>query len=169
MHTAAVSLMRIGELARQLSLSPDTLRHYERLGLLACARRTPGGFRLYAPDALRRVRTIQAALALGFSLRELATLLRARASGKPPCRNVRRIASERLNDVERELERLGQLRDALREVIEGWDVRLAGIREGEPAFLLDSLADVPTNGGTDHGNTRQRPLGVTARLRARRV
>lgn len=136
-------LMRIGELAVRSGLSPDTLRHYERLGLLACAERTTGGFRLYASDALRRVQTIQGALALGFKLRELATLLRARASGRPPCRAARRIAGERLEEVERELVRLSQLRDALRTAVEHWDERLLQTADGEPARLLDSLADVP--------------------------
>lgn len=170
MQAEPASLLRIGALASQLGLSPDTLRHYERLGLLTCARRTSGGFRLYAPAAIRRVRTIQAALALGFSLREIATLLRARASGRPPCRDARRIAAERLSEVERELARLSVLRDALHDAIERWDERLAHTREGEPAYLLDSLADVPTiDQGDDHEAKRPHTFGPAARLRARRV
>jgi DNA-binding transcriptional MerR regulator len=156
MDRAKQRLLRIGELARESKLSPDTLRHYERLGILSPAGRTAGGFRTYAADALRRVRTIQAALALGFKLREIALLLRARAAGRPPCRSARRIAAERLCDIEAELERLQTLRDVLRSVVERWDERLLQTAEGEPALLLESLADVPAvgTGGKHEKNAR---------------
>lgn len=169
MKRPASELVRIGELAARSGLSPDTLRHYERLGLLRCAERTTGGFRLYTSDALRRVRTIQGALAIGFTLRELATLLRARASGRPPCQAARRIAGERLEEIECELTRLSQLRDALRAAVDRWDERLARMPDGEPALLLDSLADVPVRkAGTDEAQDQDaRALGARAGLRSR--
>jgi MerR family transcriptional regulator, copper efflux regulator len=171
MQRARPQLIRIGELAKQTQLSPDTLRHYERLGMLPCATRTPSGFRLYAADASRRVRTIQAALALGFKLREVAQLLQARAAGRPPCRAARRIAGERLEEVELELARLAQLRDVLRKVVARWDERLLETEPGAPALLLESLADVPSlqsRGGTDGSKrTLRRASYPRNRLRTR--
>ncbi|MET0342679.1 MAG: MerR family transcriptional regulator [Polyangiales bacterium] len=139
--TPSLRPLRIGELARLVGLSPDTLRHYERLGLLLGVRRTRGGFREFDADAAGRVRTIQAALALGFSLRELAELLRQRAAGKPPCRKARAIAARRLHELDEELTRLNALRAALGEIVSEWDAQLARTAEGTPARLLDSLPD----------------------------
>lgn len=137
----ATKLLRIGELARQVGLSVDTLRHYERLGLLVAPRRTAGGFREFEPDAVRRVRTIQAALDLGFSLREIAVLLRQRAAGRPPCRKARALAVRKLDELDRQLAQLGALRGALAEIIRDWDAQLARTRDGTPAYLLDSLPE----------------------------
>src|ERR1051325_10149499 len=81
------SHLRIGELARLNSLSPDTLRHYERLGLLSAAR-TPGRFREYGRDAVHRIRVIQAALAIGFTLAELSGIRAERAAGRAPGQRV---------------------------------------------------------------------------------
>jgi DNA-binding transcriptional MerR regulator len=134
-------LLRIGALSKIVGLSPDTLRHYERLGLLAHAGRTTGGFRQYTEHAVRRVRTIQAALEIGFSLRELAGLFRVRASGRPPCREARRLAASKLAELEQELARLLALRAQLHTVIERWDDLLARAAAGTPALLLESLAD----------------------------
>jgi DNA-binding transcriptional MerR regulator len=68
-----------GELSRLAGISTDTLRHYERLGVLPKPPRTAGGYRDYAANSLERVRLIQSALKVGFSLAELATILRMRA------------------------------------------------------------------------------------------
>ena len=80
---AGEELLRIGELARRTLTSVDTLRHYERMGLLL-PRRLANGYRVYRPDAVERVRMIRSALALGFHLDELAKFLALRASGRAP-------------------------------------------------------------------------------------
>ena len=68
---------RIGVLAQQTGVSVDTIRHYERLGLLPKAARTNAGYRQYPPSAVERVRLVRHALPFGFSLRELAGFLGA--------------------------------------------------------------------------------------------
>ena len=68
------SYLRSGELARLAGISADTLRHYERMKVLAAPRRSAGNYRHYPPEALDRVRLIRRALAVGFSLPELARL-----------------------------------------------------------------------------------------------
>jgi MerR family transcriptional regulator, copper efflux regulator len=65
--------MRSGQLARLSGLSTDTLRHYERLGLLLLPQRTSGNYREYPPTSRRRIELIQRALTVGFSLAELKT------------------------------------------------------------------------------------------------
>jgi DNA-binding transcriptional MerR regulator len=134
--------LRIGELARLAGLSPDTLRHYERLGLLT-ATRTPGRFREYRPEALHRVRVIQAALRIGFGLGELARVFAERAAGRPPCQRVRAMAGEKLDALTRHIEELRRLRAQLARTLASWDARLAVAPAHAPAYLLDSLLEEP--------------------------
>jgi DNA-binding transcriptional MerR regulator len=130
---------RSGELARRAGVSADTLRHYERRGLLPAARRTPNGYRLYPAEALERVRLIQKALSLGFTLEELATFLRIRGGGRPPCRNVHRTAVERLSELDGRIEELTRLWEGLRSIVASWEESLRQSGEGRPARLLESL------------------------------
>jgi|GEM_PF-263297 len=132
---------RSGELAANAGVSADTLRHYERRGLIAAVERLPNGYRSYPPEALDRVFLIQRALSVGFSLDELARLLRARDRGHPPCREVRALAARKLEDVERQLQSLADFRAALQATLRDWDARLDKRRGEEPARLLESLVD----------------------------
>lgn len=132
--------MRAGELAKSAGVSTDTLRHYERKGVLARPRRTANGYRQYPPEALGRVLLVRRALAFGFTLDELARLLSARDRGGAPCRQVRSLAAAKLVEVEGRLAELIVLRDELRTTLEGWDARLAKTLDGDRASLLESLA-----------------------------
>ena len=85
-----------GELGRLADISTDTLRFYERRGLLPLAPRTVSGYRLFPPEALARVRLIRGALSIGFSVAELAAILRERDQGGAPCRRVRELAANKL-------------------------------------------------------------------------
>ena len=135
------TVVRIGTLARKTGLSPDSLRHYERIGLLSAPLRSNGGFRLYPPEAERRVRVLQASLALGFTLEELVAIFAERRRGGAPCQRVRALAATKLEALEARLMELGKLQAALRLAIRDWDRRLAGAG-GAPAGLLETLADV---------------------------
>src|SRR5215470_6944869 len=102
--------LRIGSVARAAGLSPDAIRHYERKGLLFAAERTDGGYRVYRAEDVRRVRVIQAALAAGFTIDELARIFAERRAGRAPCRQVRSLAEEKLARVDAQLAELGRLR-----------------------------------------------------------
>ena len=88
-------LLRCGEVAKRCGVSPDTVRHYERLGLLPRATRTAAGYRQYPDSACRRVRVVRGALRLGFTLRELGEVMVVRDGGGAPCHAVRRLVGNR--------------------------------------------------------------------------
>lgn len=121
-------------------VSTDTLRHYERLGVLPAPYRSQNGYRQYPPEALDRVRLVQRALAVGFTLTELARILKSRDKGGIPCREVRALAETKLRDIEAKLLELISLRDDLRATLKDWDTRLASAATDERAGLLEALA-----------------------------
>ena len=106
--------LTIGALARGERLAPETLRHYERLGLIEPSRRTPSNYRLYGPEAARRLRFIRRAQALGFSLAEIRELLSLHARSEEDMGSVKAIVERRVADVEERIRDLEQLRAGLR-------------------------------------------------------
>lgn len=130
---------RSGELAKLTGVSTDTLRHYERKGVLPPPARAANGYRVYPAEALPRVRLIRRALAIGFTLEELDPILSMRDRGRAPCRNVRALAAAKLEALEEQIRDLALLRDELEEALRAWDVRLAATPEGTPAGLLEGL------------------------------
>lgn len=136
--------LRSGELAQIAGVSKDTLRHYERIGVLQQAERTDSGYRLYPASSAKRVLTVRAALALGISLGDLAEIFSMRGAGQAPCEEVRRIACKRLGAVEKQIESLVRLRDHLKEILEDWDKRLNARAAGELAYLLEELIEEPS-------------------------
>jgi DNA-binding transcriptional MerR regulator len=99
-------VLKIGELAEAAGVSRDTLRYYERLGLLAPAARSEGGYRLYPEAAVRRVAFIRRAQALGLRLEEIRRILEVMDEGARPCAHVRRALEEKLAEVEEKLKAL---------------------------------------------------------------
>jgi DNA-binding transcriptional MerR regulator len=138
-QTADGTLLQTGTLARHCGVSADTIRHYERLGVIQPALRGANGYRGYPEAAVDRVRVVRRALTLGFTLAELARILRQRDSGRPPCQEVRALAVRKLENLDQRLTELHALRETLARTVASWDARLAGTSEGQPAGLLDSL------------------------------
>jgi len=140
--------LRSGMLAKLVGVSPDTLRLYERRGLLPAPLRSTNGYRCYSADAHLRVRLIRAALSIGFTLDELAQILKSRDRGGAPCHKVRNLAASKLKTLEQQIEHLRALRDQLRELLEGWDSLLAQTPKSGRANLLEKLAAAPENSRT---------------------
>ena len=134
-------LFRIGELSRRTGVSPDMLRHYEARGLMPNPTRTAGGYRQYPESTVKRVQAIRSALAIGFSIRELATVFKTRDAGGIPCHAVRALAAKKLELIEERLLELASQRKALKSVLSDWDQRLRHAPSGSRAGLLDALAD----------------------------
>lgn len=128
-----------GELARLAGISADTLRFYERRGLLPSAPRTSSGYRLFPPEALARVRLIRGALSIGFSVAELTAILRERDHGGAPCRRVRELAADKLAALEDQLRELQSWRRELRKTLAQWDRVLGDTPRGKRAGLLEAF------------------------------
>jgi DNA-binding transcriptional MerR regulator len=152
------------EVAARCGVSPDTLRHYERKGLLPPPARTPAGYRRYPADTVARVQLVQRALLVGFTLDDLAQVLRDRDRGRPPCGRVRDIVAARLADLEARLRELTALRRDLRQMVAAWDRRLAATPPGQPALLLTTLAEHLHSEIPSHN----RDAGVPSKRSARR-
>src|SRR5437879_1888054 len=98
---------RIGEIAAKAGLTVDTLRYYEKLGVLPRARRSTGGFRQYEDDVFRHVWFIQQAQALGLTLKDVRQLVSDQGRlGRDRCRKVRDLLQLRLKDVDDKLAEL---------------------------------------------------------------
>jgi MerR family transcriptional regulator, mercuric resistance operon regulatory protein len=102
--------------ASRAGVNPQTLRYYERRGLLAAPSRSPGGYRAYPPKSMRRVRFIKRAQDLGFTLAEVESLLQLAEGGPDPCDRVRALAEEKIADLARRIADL----QALQAVYPGW-------------------------------------------------
>jgi DNA-binding transcriptional MerR regulator len=147
------------DVARATGVSTDTLRHYERNGLLPAVTRTAAGYRRYPAATVERVLLIQRALVVGFSLADLKRVLRVRDQGGAPCRSVRELVGDRLDELNRRIEELTALREELLVVVEEWDARLAETPNGQRAHLLEALASA------SHIEHTRRGRQATSRLR----
>jgi DNA-binding transcriptional MerR regulator len=128
-----------GELARRAGVSADTLRVYERRGLLAAPRRAANGYRIYPAESLERVLLIQRALAFGFTLPELTRFLDSRAAGRAPCHDVREAAARRLREIDSAIADLRDLKKSLADLISAWDAALSGRPNAGRHHFLEAL------------------------------
>jgi DNA-binding transcriptional MerR regulator len=138
--------MRTSQVAREAGVSADTIRLYERRGLVPHPRRNASGYRQYPPETVARVRLVRRALTVGFTLDELRVILSARDRGEAPCRAVRALAAEKLAAIDAHLDELAVLRDRLRTVLGDWDKRIARTPRGQPAGLLVALSELVSDG-----------------------
>lgn len=105
--------MSIGEAARATGLSADTLRYYERIGLLPRIARDPGGRRRYDKDDLSRLRFIQRAQRCDFSLDEIRQLLELRSRRDPARPEVQRLTEHKLEEIQARMADLDRLQGEL--------------------------------------------------------
>jgi DNA-binding transcriptional MerR regulator len=109
--------LTVSHLAEQAGLTADTVRYYERLGLLPPPARTPAGYRQYDEDAARRLRFIKGAQRVGLRLREIGDLLSAMDEGECPCPETETLLRRRMAEVDAEIARLVELRGELARVV----------------------------------------------------
>ncbi|HEC12749.1 MAG TPA: heavy metal-responsive transcriptional regulator [Acidiferrobacteraceae bacterium] len=104
---------RIGDVTRLLGLSADTLRYYEKIGLLPPVNRTPSGIRIYGGQDLSRLRFIQRAQKMNFSLKEIGELMSMRVDPQHAKNEVRQLTAKKLAEIEASLAEIKTLRDEL--------------------------------------------------------
>lgn len=109
--------LRVSQLAERAGVGIDTVRYYERAGLLPEPPRRPSGYREYPVQAVDRLRFIRRAKALGFSLDEISGLLEL-SDRRDDVKAVKRLAQRRLTEVENKLRELERVRDGLRQLTE---------------------------------------------------
>lgn len=115
--------LTIGALADAAGVGRETVRFYEREGLVADPPRSEAGYRLYAPEAVARLRFIRRAQQLGFTLGEISELLDLRADDSAACEAVEARARRKLSDVEAKIADLRRIGGALRRLIETCQAR----------------------------------------------
>ena len=141
--------LRSSELARAAGVSTDTLRHYERLGVLAEAPRTQSGYRVYRAESVERVKMIRNTLRLGFTLAELAEILRTRDSGGVPCKRVLAMLERKLDSLENQITDLERLRKYMDQLVGDWRSKIGQAKTGTRAHLLHSLTAAPAPEATN--------------------
>lgn len=107
-----------GQVARSAGVNLQTLRYYERRGLLPCPPRRPAGYRQYSSEAVRLVQFVKRAQSLGFTLEQIRELLRLRTEEQASCADVRARARAKVEDIERRLRDLEAIREALKTLID---------------------------------------------------
>ncbi len=105
--------IKIGKLAEQSRVNLQTIRYYEREGLLPKPSRLPSGYRVFSRDAVRRVRFIKRAQELGFSLKEIKELLSIRVDPRSDCSAVQRLAKAKLADIDQKIRTLQAMKTVL--------------------------------------------------------
>lgn len=105
--------LTISGLAREGGVGVETVRYYEKKGLLPKPPRTQSGYRKYPPDAARRIRFIRHAKELGFTLREIGELLSLRVSPDTPCSEIKKRARAKIQDIEGKLDSLSRMKSTL--------------------------------------------------------
>jgi len=156
LQNSGPKILYCGALAKAAGVSPDTIRHYERIGVLPRASRTESGYRVYPASALERVLVVQRALRIGFTLAELAEVLKARDAGGAPCRRVYQLAQEKLKGIEADIEALKLTRRYVQKVLADWERRTQRAGPGQQSHLLYSLSDAVKNAGTPSSQFRRR-------------
>src|SRR5215210_1173574 len=121
-----MSQLTVSKLAEQVGTSADTVRYYERIGLLPETERSASGYRLYGDEAVERLRFIKQAQRFGLRLDAIAELLDVRRRGLCPCGHTRRMLEERVAELDAEMSSLAHLRGDIASMLddlpssEGW-------------------------------------------------
>lgn len=138
--------MRISDAARAAGVGVETIRFYERKGLLEQPRRPVlgGGFRSYSVEAVERVRFIRQAQEIGFSLKEIKDLLSLRVDPDADCGEVRAHARTKLDEVNRKIATLTKMKAGLEVLIESCPGPGAALGE---CSILEALTRSVVNGG----------------------
>ena len=125
--------MRIGELARSVGVNVETIRYYQRIGLLGLPQRPYGGTRCYGNEDLKKLRFIRRAQQIGFSLEDIRALLELSSSD---CEQVGELAAQQLNLVHAKLRQLRRIESVLAKTVE----QCARRKGNQPCPIIDALS-----------------------------
>ena len=140
--------MRTSEVAAQAQVNTQTLRYYERRGLLGEPERTRSGYRAYTPEAVRVVRFVKRAQQLGFTLDDIEDLLHLAEGGPASCDEARAMAGTRITDLQQRIQELEGMRDALARLVDTCD-------QPRAERVCPILHDIETAAATTTSITRE--------------
>ena len=130
-------------LAKQSDVSLFTVRHYTRIGLLKPARNRQNNYKVYQPSDSVRVRFIQAAKNLGFSLAEVADILDEAKHGNSPCPLVREIIVRRIDENRRKIKEMQKLQRKMENSLKDWSKMKNSMPDGDSVcHLIESVGEI---------------------------
>ncbi|MGH7920070.1 MAG: MerR family transcriptional regulator [Candidatus Dormibacteraceae bacterium] len=147
--------MRTGQIAEEAGVNLQTLRYYERRGLLPEPPRRDSGYRVYGPDAVGIVRFIKRAQRLGFSLDEVESLLDLAAGGPEACEAAQQLARRRMAELDYRIAQLRAMRDSLQQLV----ATCAMPRSERECPLLHALEDLSQRGDDDEAEEVKPSVG----------
>jgi MerR family mercuric resistance operon transcriptional regulator len=137
----AMDVLSIGKLSKQSGVNIETIRYYEKIGVMPAPGRSAGGFRIYEPDHLKRLSFVRRGRLLGFSLDEIRSLLRLVDGHGHTCAEVHALMLSHLAEIRRKIRDLRRLQQAMAEMA----ARCSG--ESVPECpIVDALFDAPAAG-----------------------
>ncbi|HEB85365.1 MAG TPA: MerR family transcriptional regulator [Bacteroidetes bacterium] len=139
--------MPIGRLAKMAGVNVETVRYYERRGLMPPPRRRASGYRHYSRRDLERMLFIRRAKELGFTLKEIGELLGLRVEPGTTCRDVREVVGRKLEDIEEKVRDLHRLKAALKQLAD----RCTGDGPTSECPILDALESPTDRNPADAG------------------
>lgn len=110
--------MKIGELAKRAGIGIETIRYYEREGLLLEPERRPSGYRLYDESTVERLEYVRRAKELGFTLAEIKELLDLSFTNRTCCEHIRHRVETKMADIEQKIQLLQQMKQSLDKIVE---------------------------------------------------
>lgn len=140
--------MTIGELARQTGVGIETIRFYERRGLLPCPARRLSGYRQFGPDAIARIQFIRRSQAVGFTLKEIEALLQLRDDASATKAEVREQVRHKIEDIDVKIRELKRMRKDLQQL-------LANCHDDgttDDCSILHALHETPPTKDAHHGH-----------------
>ncbi|MBD1911327.1 MULTISPECIES: MerR family DNA-binding protein [unclassified Leptolyngbya] len=127
-------LKRIGAVAKESGLPIKTIRYYDELGLLKTYGRTEGNYRLFNSDVFGRLRFIKRAQNLGLTLLEIKEFLEVHDQGDLPCDHIKVKLTDKLDEIEQQLQQLQILKQELKGLLSGW--------EGVPNHIDETICPI---------------------------
>ena len=133
--------MRVNELSEKLSITPDTVRYYTRIGLLSPRKSLENGYKNYSPDDEKRLVFILKARNLGFSVAEVQEIIAVSETGASPCCKVREMVFKHMEETLVKIEELQRLHNHMKNATERWETMPDSMPDGDSVCDLIEMWD----------------------------
>lgn len=135
--------MQVSEMSRRSGVAPDVIRYYSRIGLLKPARNPGNKYRVYQEADLKRLQFVRNAKRLGFTLSEIAEIVRESRKGESPCPKVRNIIRHRITENRKTLDELAQMQRRMEKALAQWEGMPDGVPDGHSVcHLIESAGEL---------------------------